>query len=90
MRVEWFPSALADRRAIADYLSEENPGTALRIVEELVVAADSLADFPHRGRPGLLAGTRELVAVPPFVIIYDVTEDAVRILRLWHAARLRG
>ena len=56
----------------------------------MVVAADSLADFPHRGRPGRAAGTRELLAVQPFLIIYEVAEDAVRILRLWHAARERA
>ncbi len=90
MEVECFPSALADRRAIAHHLMAENPATALRVVEDLVVAADSLADFPHRGWPGQAAGTRELLAVPPFLIIHDVAEDAVRILRLWHAARERA
>lgn len=90
MRVVWSARSLADRRGIGAHLAAESPAMALRVVEELVVAGDSLADFPHRGRPGLSAGTRELVAVPPFIIIYQVLEDRVRILRLWHAARLRG
>jgi hypothetical protein len=45
---------------------------------------------PHRGRPGSQAGTRELVAMPPYVIVYRVTdEDVVTILRIWHAAQDR-
>ncbi len=89
MRVVWSARSLADRRAIAAHLSAESPAAALRVVEELVVAGDSLGEFPNRGRPGLVTGTRELVAPRPFIIIYQVLEDRVRILRLWHTARGR-
>jgi plasmid stabilization system protein ParE len=43
------------------------------------------------GRPGLIAGTRELLE-PPYLIIYrvDVVADEIVILGILHAARNRG
>lgn len=54
----------------------------------LLAAADSLEHLPRRGRPGRLPGTRELVSVQPFVIVYEVT-TVVEILRIWHGAQDR-
>jgi toxin ParE1/3/4 len=46
--------------------------------------------FPYRGRPGRQAGTRELVIMPPYLIVYRVSgTEAVTILRVWHAAQDR-
>ena len=54
-------------------------------------AGDSLALFPARGSLGLATGTRELVAVWPYLIVYEVdtSSDTVRILRIWHEAQER-
>ncbi|WP_114858463.1 type II toxin-antitoxin system RelE/ParE family toxin [Azospirillum brasilense] len=39
----------------------------------------------------MVEGTRELVVVRPYVIVYDIGEDeTVSILRLWHSAQDRG
>jgi plasmid stabilization system protein ParE len=57
---------------------------------ELLLAGDSLVRFPRRGRPGRLAGTRELMAIHPYLIVYRVAgADMVTILRVWHAAQER-
>ena len=46
--------------------------------------------FPRRGRPGRQKDTRELIAMPPYIIVYRVTgADTVTILRIWHAAQDR-
>lgn len=65
MRVEWLPAALADRDAIIAYLEERNTAAAIELLQSLVLAGESLSFFPHRGRPGMAPGTRELVAVRP-------------------------
>ena len=41
------------------------------------------------GRPGLKPGTRELVAIWPYMIAYRITSDAVEILNVWHGAQNR-
>jgi toxin ParE1/3/4 len=89
MRVEWLPSALADLAAITAYIEERNPPAAFELVGALLLAAERLADFPNIGRPGMANGTRELVIVSPYLLIYEVREDEIRILRVWHGARNR-
>ena len=91
MKVEWLPAALADRDAIVAYLEGRNITAAIDLLQSLILAGESLPFFPHRGRPGQAPGTRELVAVRPYLLVYDVDEaaDTVRILRVWHGAQER-
>lgn len=86
----WTEPAIAELEALYDFLSPLNPAAAHRLVEELVLAADSLAVFPHRGRRGRLPGTRELVVMRPYLIICRVAVDTVLILRIWHSAQERA
>jgi len=90
VKVVWRAAAVADIAAIHRHIHEENPLAARRVAEELYLAGARLDLFPHRGRPGL-AGTRELVAMRPYVLVYRVDEavQEVRILRVWHAAQER-
>lgn len=91
MIVRWLASARGDVAHIATRIAEENPRAATRIARELLLAGDSLALFPQRGRAGLAIGTRELVTVWPYLIVYEVDPEAdmVRILRVWHGAQDR-
>ena len=87
MKVIWTEPALIELEAIYDFLAPVNPAAARRVVEEILLAADSLSLFPHRGRKGRLAYTRELVIVRPYRIIYRIVGDEVLILRIWHSAQ---
>ena len=90
MPVVWRAKALADAGRIVRYIAADNPVAAKRVGRELLLAGDSLETFPDRGRPGSQPGTRELVAMPPYIIVYRVTgDDLVTILRIWHAAQDR-
>jgi toxin ParE1/3/4 len=89
--VVWRARALADVSRIVRYIAVDNPVAARRLGRELLLAGDSLMMFPRRGRPGRQTGTRELVAMPPYIIVYRVTgTDTVIILRIWHAAQERS
>ena len=91
MKVVWRPAARDDRRQIFEFLFEHNPEAARQVETRLILAADSLTTFPHRGRPGRAGGTRELLTVSPYVLVYEVDDAAglVRILRVWHGAQNR-
>ena len=90
MSVAWAPQAIEDIARIIVYIGAENPVAAIRVVRELLVAGDSLAVFPRRGRPSSLPGLRELAVIRPYVIVYRLlADDAVDILRIWHAAQDR-
>lgn len=84
-QVVWTKRALADLMAIREYIGRFIPLAAQRIAARLRSAAESLAEHPERGR--LATGTlRELVVAPPYVIRYYFGDDAVRIVRIRHAA----
>ena len=90
MAVVWRAKALADVGRIIRYIAADNPVAAKRVGREILLAGDSLVMFPRRGRPGRQAGTRELVVMPPYLIVYRVSStDAVTVLRVWHAAQDR-
>ena len=88
MRVRWLKVALANLDTEAEYIAQDNPGAAGRVVQKILRAADLLKKNPALGRAGRVTGTRELVvAETPYVIPYRVRGDAVEILRVFHAAR---
>ncbi len=88
MRVRWTTPALRDLEAIGDYIERRNGGAAARIVTAILNQADNLTKFPHIGRPGRIAGTRELVVVDtPFIAPYRVQDAEVEILAIFHASR---
>ena len=88
MRVRWLSVALANLDAEAKYVAEENPAAAGRVVQRIFRAVDLLAKNPALGRPGRVAGTRELVAAEtPYIIPYRVRGEVVEILRVFHGAR---
>jgi len=88
--VVWRARALADIGRIVRHIATDNPVAARRVGRELLLAGDSLVMFPRRGRPGRQPGTRELVVMPPYILVYRVAgAESVTILRVWHAAQNR-
>ena len=87
MQLYWTSLALADREAIYDYIEADNPRSALSLDELFTEKVSRLVDHPSIGRLGRVPGTRELAAHQNYIIVYDVTADSIRILRILHAAR---
>jgi toxin ParE1/3/4 len=84
--VAWTSGAIADRDAIFDYIETDNPRAAVAQDQLLSARAQILAQFPLLGRPGRLAGARELVE-GNFIMVYEIAADAIRIIRVLHGAR---
>jgi toxin ParE1/3/4 len=90
VRLEWTDPAIDDIDRIYSYIAHFNTTAASRLATEIVVAADRLAVFPNIGRVGRVVGTREVATVWPYVLVYEVTSNAVRVLRVWHGAQDRA
>lgn len=88
VRLLFAESAARDLKAIVDYIDLDDAEAAQRVYRSLVAAAERLRLFPKMGRPGRLAGTRELV-VPrlPYRIVYEVRTDHLLIVAVFHTAR---
>ena len=88
MHVQWSVFAIADREAIFDYIEADSPRAAVAIDDRIGEAVESLGEFPQMGRAGRLEGTRELVVHrSPYIAVYCILGDTVRILRVLHGAR---
>ena len=87
MRVIWSPGALSEIGHIHSYVADHNPFAAVRLLDALLAAGNSLSRFPHRGRP-VGDNLRELVFVYPYIIRYEVVGDMVTILRVRHGSRI--
>lgn len=80
---------MADRDEIFDYIAVDNPLAALTVDERIEAATLRLIDHPQSGRPGRVAGTRELVVQrAPYILAYRIEGDTVRVLRVLHGAQL--
>ncbi|HTJ30893.1 MAG TPA: type II toxin-antitoxin system RelE/ParE family toxin [Acidobacteriaceae bacterium] len=88
MQLRWTEAATEDLEHIADYLFEETPLHAARIVTEIFEAPLRLLRFPALGRPGKAEGTRELVLnALPYVIIYSAGGSTIHVHRILHGAQ---
>jgi addiction module RelE/StbE family toxin len=91
VRILWLERAEADLNDLFDYLLERDTTAAFRVYDAIRDRVGLLAEHPGLGRPGRVAGTRELViARTPYIVAYTVDRriDAVIILRVLHGARV--
>jgi toxin ParE1/3/4 len=88
MRVRWTRRALRSLDALAEYIAQDRPLAAERMVERIRDTVDRLTTNPELGRTGRVHGTRELiVGGTPFIVPYRLREDVVEIITIFHAAR---
>jgi toxin ParE1/3/4 len=92
MKVIIREAAEADLDHIAEWIAQDGPSAAVRMVKTIrdrisFLETDELA---HMGRPGLVEGTRELLEYP-YIIVYQVHDDRseVVVLSIVHGARDR-
>ncbi len=88
-RVDWTKEAEQDLEAALTYYLEV---AGLRVANAVYVRireqVGSLKLFPHRCRPGRVAGTKEYVLHRlPYIAVVHVGDDVVSVLNFVHTAR---
>lgn len=88
MIVRYARQAVADFEEARAYIASERPGAAEGTARHIRDAIEGLRQFPERGRPGRVHGTRELV-VPrtPFVVPYRIAGQEIQVLAVLHGTR---
>lgn len=85
MKLFWLAQARADRRAIIEYIAQDNPAAAINNDERITAQANRLLAHPQTGRRDRVQGTRELIIVAaPYLAIYRQSGDVIEILRVLH------
>jgi toxin ParE1/3/4 len=87
-RLEYAPGYFRRLEDIRERIAADNPTAAIRMIERIRAAVTRLAGSPALGRPGRVAGTRELV-IPrtPYIVPYRVNGDVVQIITILHGAQ---
>lgn len=89
MKVLWAATAEQDRADIFDHIARENRRAAVAMDQLFSDGAAGLSGWPRKGRPGRVAGTRELLVHEHYLLIYEIddAEGAVMILAVLHTSR---
>jgi addiction module RelE/StbE family toxin len=86
-RIVWRPEARADRIAIMEYIARDSPLAAIDLDEEIEDKVDMLLLHPKLFKVGRVAGTREMVVRPNFIVIYELHGTHVIVLNVIHASQ---
>ena len=89
-RLAWDARALDDLEAIADYIAQDNPRAAARVIAYIRDAAVRLQSLPQLGPQTAEPGVREFVLTRyPYILVYEPTDEELRILAVFHHRQAR-
>ena len=89
MRFHITPPSAADLNEIEEYIAQDNPDVAKRVIQEIRAAMRRLAEYPQLGHP------RDDVDDPryrfwpvySYLIVYAFETDPLQIIRVIHGSR---
>ncbi len=88
MKIQITKPATTDLQEIDNYFRQDNLAAANHTVMRVLEAIEYLAMLPTMGRVGRLPKTRELIiSGAPFIVVYQVRQQTIFVLRILHAAR---
>lgn len=85
MKVIWSRRAIRHLASLREHIAEGSEQNAALVAQRILQAIDLLKTQPGMGRPGRVAGTRELV-VPgtPYIIPYRVRGARLELIAVFH------
>jgi toxin ParE1/3/4 len=88
MRVHWANTAEGHLDAIYDYISQDSPEYARRVVDRLIRRSEQISQFPSSGRrvPEYDVNQIREVIEGPYRIIYYIKSDRIDVLAVIHGA----
>lgn len=89
MKLVWTDPAVEDLRSIRDYIARDSEYYAANLIEQLILAAGRLAEFPRLGRivPEARDESAREVLCEDYRIIYRLAGERVEILTVVHGRR---
>ncbi len=90
MKVRFTRTAQRDLAQIYDYISQDSPEIASRLIARLIDRSRGLSANPFEGRETDETGTRVLIAPRlRYFVFYTVTADEIHITHIRHMSRRR-
>jgi len=83
------PEAFTDLDEIRDYIAQDNPDAADRVMSEIFAAIRALVPFPHQGhrRPDLTSRPLRFTLVRQYLIAYAPDEEPLWVVAVMHGSR---
>lgn len=85
--VVWRENAAQALDEIIDYIAQFDEGAADKLEEQALACSLNLPHFPYAFRAGRIAGTREAVFHPNYILVYRVSETMIEIINVMHSRR---
>lgn len=82
--IVWAAAALDDLEEITNYIADFDVHAAIdmhNLIESSVLPA---SEYPYLYKTGRVPGTREIVAHPNYIVVYEVQTDYIKILAVLH------
>ena len=82
------PAAIMDLEAICDFVAQDKPQAAFKLIDRLESASEQIAQSPGIGRmrEELAVGLQSF-PVGKYVIFYRVRGSAIEVIRVLHSSR---
>ena len=85
LKIIWSVRSREQVNDLIAYIAEHDIQAALNLRNRLEAVVQPLAEHPYMFRRGRVAGTREIVAHPNYLIVYRVLADRIDITAVHHA-----
>lgn len=90
MRLRYTRDAHDDLVSLFEFIAKDDALAAQKVSRSIRAGIDRLLHFPSYGRIGDVEGTRQfVVAGVPYIVIYQIEDETITILRIYHAAQDR-
>lgn len=81
----WRASARENLAAIIRFIADDSPPAARRMRGLIETSVLPAAEHPYLYRSGRVPGTREIIAHPNYIVVYQVTAERIEVVSVLHA-----
>lgn len=90
MKLRYTRLAHDDLVSLFAFIAKDDALAAQKVSRDIRAGIDRLIQFPSYGRAGGVEGTRQfVVAGAPYIVVYEIEDETITILRIYHAAQDR-
>lgn len=86
---DFHPEARIDLHEIWEYIADDNPEAADRVIDRIEAVIEALVPLPHRGhkRPDLTSRPLRFILLREYLIAYAPDEKPLWVVAVMHARR---
>ncbi|CAI1131580.1 Toxin RelE4 [Serratia quinivorans] len=85
LTVKWTDEAKTGLYTLIAFIAEQNPVAAESLMQRIEESVIPVTEHPYLFRTGRVAGTREIVVHPNYIVIYRVLAEHIEVLSVLHA-----